>query len=178
MNIIKTTGIGIAIIMLCTLCTKYPKDYEPGINHNFRYLNIMAEVSETEIPIHIADNCELCLLGTVGSCNLSSPGELCISVDGIITHLSPFGRFDFEGELLLESDDILTDCKLWGAIEGKGTVSGNSFLIESDVEVNYGTGTFLSKSGQLTLTIKGTLPTEDNPAPKYELNLDGNLNYN
>jgi hypothetical protein len=177
MNIIKTTGIGAMLIMLCTVCTEFPKDpgVRPGIpDGNNRFLSIAAEVSETEIPVKIADFYDLELFGNVSSCNLSQSGAPCITINGVITQTDKGGNFNFEsGELLLES--TVTDCKLWGQFNGRGSIEGDRFIINSDVEVACGTGLFQSKSGQLKMIISGLLPTENHPNPIYELTLDGQL---
>ncbi len=174
MNIIKTTGIVVLLIMLCTVCNKFPKEYEPIQPDNSRYLSVVAEVSETVIPMKIEENYEIELFGNATSCNMSQTGAPCITLNGIITHASTIDGFNLEfGELLLESTN--SDCKLWGQFDGKGSLTGNAFVINSDVEVSCGTGLFKTNHGQLNMTITGFLPTENNPSPIYELTLSGQL---
>jgi len=174
MNIIKTTGIVLLLIMLCTVCNKFPKEYEPIQPDNSRYLNVVAEVSETVIPMKIAENYEIELFGNATSCNMSQTGAPCITINGIITRASAMDGFNLEsGELLLESTKA--DCKLWGQFDGKGSLTGNAFVINSDVEVSCGTGLFKTNHGKLNMTITGFLPTEKNPSPIYELTISGQL---
>jgi len=173
MNIIKTTGIGVLIILLCTVCSK---DDDPGIHskHNYKTLSVTAEVSETQIPVKVAENYQIELFGNATSCNLSKSGAPCITVRGVITETDGAGNFNFrDGELTLES--AITNCKLWGQFDGKGSLTGNSIEIDSEVEVSCGTGLFESVGGNLKLIIWGFLPTEDNPSPIYELTLNGQL---
>jgi len=175
MKIIKTTGIGIILIMLFALCTEYPKGYDPDrFAGEVKYLSVIAEVSETEIPIKITDNYQIKFYGNVASCNLSQSGAPCITVSGAITETDAAGNFNFrDGEMLLES--TITNCKLWGQFSGKGSLEGNRFTINSDVELACGTGLFESNGGTLKMTISGVLPSEDNPSPIYELTLNGQL---
>jgi hypothetical protein len=177
MNIIKTTGIGAMLLMLCTVCTEFPKDpgVRPGIPDGYnRFLSVVAEVSQAGIPVKIADNYEIELFGNATSCNLSSSGAPCITINGVITQTDKGGNFNFESaELLLES--TVTDCKLWGQFNGRGSIEGDRFTINSDVEVACGTGLFESNGGTLKMAITGSLPTEDNPSPIYELTLNGQL---
>ena len=123
MNIIKTTGIGVLLILLCSLCTEYPKEYDPDqFSGEMKYLNVTAEVSETENSVKIADNYQLEFFGNVASCNLSQTGPPCITVSGVITETDATGNFNFrDGELLLES--TVTNCKLWGQFSGFGKSS-------------------------------------------------------
>jgi len=175
MNIIKTTGIGIMLIMLFSLCSEYPKarvPIEPA--GNSKELSIVAEVSQAGAPVKIADNYEIELFGNATSCNLSEASAPCITIIGMISQSDAHGHFTFEaGELLLAS--TTTECKLWGQFNGDGVLSGDEFTITSEVEVTCGTGLFQSNSGQLEMTIKGLLPTENHPKPIYELTLDGQL---
>jgi hypothetical protein len=175
MNIIKTTGIGIVLIMLCTVCSKYPED--PGVRpepEDYKSLNVVAEVSQTETPVKIADNYQIELFGNATSCNLSPSGAPCITVIGMITKPDALGNFSFEeGELLLAS--TTTECKLWGQFDGDGVLDGNVLTITSQVEVTCGTGLFTSNGGFLNMTIKGLLASEENPSPIYELTLNGQL---
>jgi len=175
MNIIKTTGIGVILIMLFAVCSEYPKEYDPDqFSGEVKYLSVIADVSETEIPVIIADNHEIQLFGNVASCNLSQSGKPCITVSGVITETDGSGNFNFRnGELLLES--TVTNCKLWGQFTGRGSLEGDRFTVNSDVEVACGTGLFESTGGQLKLTITGLLPKEDQAAPVYQLTLDGQL---
>lgn len=174
MNIIKTTALGVVLIMLCTVCTKFPKDADVGPIDDYRYLSVFADVSNSGTPMKIADNYAIELFGTVASCNLSQSGAPCITVTGMITLPDASGNFNFDaGELLLES--TTSDCKLWGQFIGDGTLDGDQFNINSEVEVTCGTGLFQSNSGQLNMTIKGLLASEENPTPIYELILSGQL---
>jgi hypothetical protein len=175
MNIIKTTGIGILLIMLCTMCSKFPED--PGMRplSDSKFLSITAEVSETEFPLIIANNDDIELYGNVASCNLYQSGAPCITIFGIIKRQpNQFGSFRIEdGELLLES--TTTDCKLWGEFNGIGSLDGDQFTINSDVAVTCGTGVFNSNGGKLNMMITGILPTQDHPVSSYELILKGEL---
>jgi hypothetical protein len=172
MNIIKTTGIGVILILLCAVCSE-PNDHNVP-KHNYKSLSVIAEVSETEIPVKVAENYQIELFGNAMSCNLSQNGAPCISVSGVITETDGTGNFNFrDGELTLES--TTTNCKLWGQFDGKGSLIGDSFVINSDVEVACGTGLFESYGGQLKMTISGLLPSGENPKPIYELTLNGLL---
>lgn len=160
--------------MLCSVCTEYPKDAGPRSIPSFRQLSVFAEVSETEIPVRIVNNYDIELFGNVSSCNLAQSNVPCITVSGVITQSDAGGSFNFEsGELLLAS--TTTECKLWGQFNGKGSLNGDRFTINSEVEVTCGTGLFQSSSGKLNMIITGLLPTEDRPSPIYELTLDGRL---
>jgi len=175
MNIIKTTRIGLATIMLCAVCAEPYNGPDPitpsGI---YKSLEVVAEVSATESPIKIADHYEILLFGNTTSCNLSESGSPCITVSGTITQPDSFGNFDFEeGEFQLKS--TTTNCELWGQFHGKGTMSGNQIMIKSEVEVTCGTGAFKAKGGDLTMTISGLLPEEDSESTSYQLSLDGLL---
>lgn len=163
------------LIMLFALCTEYPKEYVPDhFAGEVKYLSVLAEVSETEILVKITDNYQIEFYGNAASCNLSQSGVPCITVSGAITETDATGNFNFkDGELILES--TVTNCKLWGQFSGKGSLEGNRFSINSDVEVACGTGIFESNGGTLKMTIAGVLPSEDNPSPIYELTLNGEL---
>ena len=128
------------LIMLFSLCTETEYRYREA--HDYQSFSIVAEVHETVIPVRIADNYDIELFGDVVSCNLSQSNQPCITVSGVITSQpNEWGTFSFEGgELLIES--TTTDCKLWGQFTGKGSLDGDRFVINSDVEVTCGTGLF------------------------------------